>query len=126
MCIYISSITSKETMITSWCELRERICSSASDCSTEKTVKKIKKSSLFLYFFTVSKNNIVVYSARKVKPGKSSRRFFHSEFYRLDSKSHLAAQSANSCDWVSFCLPAPARGQKKIRGNILTMSANWA
>jgi hypothetical protein len=49
------------------------------------------------------------------------------KLYRPDSQSHLVAQSANRCDWVSFRLPARARGRRKIRGNISTMpAANWA
>jgi hypothetical protein len=65
----------------------------------------------------------------RLSPAKAADAFFtliRPEFYRPDSQSHLAAQSANSCDWVSFCLPALARGRRKIRGNILTMPANWA
>jgi hypothetical protein len=65
----------------------------------------------------------------RLSPAKAADAFFtliRSEFYGLDSQSHLAAQSANICDWVSFRLPAPARGRQKIRGNFLTMPANWA
>jgi hypothetical protein len=65
----------------------------------------------------------------RLSPAKAADAFFTlicPEFYCPDSQSHLAAQSANSCDWVSFRLPAPARGRRKIWGNILTMPANWA
>jgi hypothetical protein len=65
----------------------------------------------------------------RLSPAKAADTFFTlicPEFYRPDSQSHLAAQSTNSCNWVSFCLPVSAKGQKKIWGNILTMPANWA
>jgi hypothetical protein len=65
----------------------------------------------------------------RLSRAKAADAFFtliRSELYRPDSQRHLADQSANSCDWVSFRLPAPARGRRKIRGNILTMPANWA
>jgi hypothetical protein len=65
----------------------------------------------------------------RLSPAKAADAFFtliRPEFYPPDSQRHLAAQSANSCDWVSFRLPAPARGRQKNRGNILTMPANWA
>jgi hypothetical protein len=65
----------------------------------------------------------------RLSPAKAADALFtliRPEFYRPDSQSHLAAQSANICDWVSFRLPAPARRRQKIRGNILTMPANWA
>jgi hypothetical protein len=65
----------------------------------------------------------------RLSPAKAADAFFtliRPEFYCPDSQSHLAAQSANSFDWVSFRLPATARGRQQIRGNILTMPANWA
>jgi hypothetical protein len=65
----------------------------------------------------------------RLSPAKAADTIFtliRPELYCPDSQSHLAAQSANSCNWVSFCLPAPARGRQKNWGNILTMPANWA
>jgi hypothetical protein len=89
-------------------------------------VYELAYDSVYIFVHDLHSNQIAL---GRLSPAKAANTFFTlicPKFYRPDSQSHLAAQSANSCDLVSFCLPAPTRGRQKIRGNILTMLANCA